>query len=126
MNCPDLREAFPAYRWYRSADHIEGLRLDPWNLELRSPKGARLWPHGPGEVQLYVGNQPIIRNRIRDAGVRVHQWGDEEATFRLTPAEAEPWLEALGFYKRRVLTEVQLAAMTARLPRPAENDSREP
>ena len=115
MDCPDLRTAFPKYRCFRSIDHIEGQHVDPWNLELRSRHGAKLWPHGPGEVQLYVADQPVMRRRLRDAGVRVHQWGDYEATFRLTPTEAEPWLAALGFYVQRRLSEEQRAQSAARL-----------
>ena len=56
-----------------------------------------------------------MRQRVATSGVRVHQWGDEEATFVLTPAEAEPWLAALGFYKRRELSPEQREAAASRL-----------
>lgn len=78
--CIDVRTIPGRYRIGKSADHEPGANIDPWNLEILCKHG-RIYPHGGSLLQAWTDG---TKTRLKLAvlpNVKIHQWGDLEATF---------------------------------------------
>lgn len=98
----DIRVLFPAFRWRWTEDHERCQRFDPYAVEIPGRYGS-VYLHGTESgVRLQAHTRRrLIRGRLAALpGVRVHQWGDGEATFTFGPEDAEPVMAILRSYRR--------------------------
>ncbi len=116
--CIDLREwAGKRYKWrfeesYK-AEKDASVRGDGrWYVEILCKRGL-IYPYGDNDLLAYAkGNAPA---ELRRLGLKVHQSGDRESTFRFPVERLDEVAKVLQVRSRRVLSPEQRIAASERL-----------
>lgn len=106
------------FRIFTSEDYPGSGPVDPYDMELRGPGGAKVWPFGPTLLCAYVQGR-IRKGRLLELG-KPFQVGDDEAVIRFKPECFEPIAKYLGLYVRRHLGEERRAAAVETLRKARE------
>jgi hypothetical protein len=83
-----------------------------WHYRIEGRFG-HLYVHGPGTIGVYVRGNRKIKKIEAVPGLKIHQRGDDEATYLLPPELLDAVAVEMKAKKRRQLTPEQSAALVA-------------
>jgi hypothetical protein len=120
MECVDLLQQFgdrlrigfdSAYSAKRRHKH----NLDPWYMIIRCKTAAEIYPYGGQTLVVELEGHRHIRKRLDGlACCRVHQRGDDFASYLFDVADFKAVARVVKPYRRRQLTDAQRAELRAR------------
>ena len=114
--CVDLRQLSGGrYRlgWDPAYDprKVPRDKRDPWMMTIPCRDGCVIFPFGGGTLAVECGRRR--RRALRKLGLKVHQDGDDGATFLFDAADFERVAEVAGARRRRRYGPEQLARLRA-------------